>query len=116
MEDIVIVAAARTPVGSFNGAFGSVPAQTLGTAAIQAAMTKVAQGSAAKKGAIIGGSAVGGALLGRMLGKNTAGSAAVGAAVGTAVAGTTKGREAVIKTEDNIDLSLEQNAKVTVRR
>jgi hypothetical protein len=36
--------------------------------------------------------------------------------VGTAVAGTTKGREAVIKTEDNIELSLEQNAKVTVRR
>jgi hypothetical protein len=40
----------------------------------------------------------------------------VGAAVGTAVAGTTKGREAVIKTEDTIALSLEQNAKVTVRR
>jgi acetyl-CoA C-acetyltransferase len=40
MEDIVIVAAARTPVGSFNGAFGSVPAHTLGTAAIQAAIAR----------------------------------------------------------------------------
>ena len=41
MEDIVIVAAARTPVGSFNGAFGSVPAHVLGTAAIEAALARV---------------------------------------------------------------------------
>jgi acetyl-CoA C-acetyltransferase len=40
MEDIVIVAAARTPVGSFNGAFGGVPAHTLGLAAIQAAIAR----------------------------------------------------------------------------
>ena len=40
MEDIVIVAAARTPVGSFNGAFGSVPAHVLGTVAIQAALAR----------------------------------------------------------------------------
>ena len=40
MDDIVIVAAARTPVGSFNGAFGSVPAHVLGTAAIQAAIAR----------------------------------------------------------------------------
>jgi acetyl-CoA C-acetyltransferase len=40
MEDIVIVAAARTPVGSFNGAFGAVPAHVLGTAAIQAAIAR----------------------------------------------------------------------------
>jgi acetyl-CoA C-acetyltransferase len=40
MDDIVIVAAARTPVGSFNGAFGSVPAHVLGTAALQAAMVR----------------------------------------------------------------------------
>jgi acetyl-CoA C-acetyltransferase len=38
MEDIVIAAAARTPVGSFNGAFGNVPAHVLGSAAIQAAI------------------------------------------------------------------------------
>ena len=40
MEDIVIVAAARTPVGSFNGAFGAVPAHVLGTAAIQEVMAR----------------------------------------------------------------------------
>ncbi len=40
MDDIVIVAAARTPVGSFNGAFGSVPAHVLGTAALQAAIAR----------------------------------------------------------------------------
>ena len=40
MEDIVIVAAARTPVGSFNGAFGAVPAHVLGTAALQAAIER----------------------------------------------------------------------------
>ncbi len=40
MEDVVIVAAARTPVGSFNGAFGSVPAHVLGSAAIQAALAR----------------------------------------------------------------------------
>jgi acetyl-CoA C-acetyltransferase len=39
-DDIVIVSAARTPVGSFNGVFGSVPAHTLGTAAIQAAISR----------------------------------------------------------------------------
>ena len=40
MEDVVIVSAARTPVGSFNGAFGSVPAHVLGTAAIKAAVER----------------------------------------------------------------------------
>ena len=40
MDDIVIVAAARTPVGSFNGVFGTVPAHVLGTAAIQAAIAR----------------------------------------------------------------------------
>jgi acetyl-CoA C-acetyltransferase len=40
MDDIVIAAAARTPVGSFNGAFASLPAHALGTVAIQAAMAR----------------------------------------------------------------------------
>src|ERR1043166_3175538 len=35
MPDIVIVSAARTPVGSFNGAFANVPAHDLGKAAVQ---------------------------------------------------------------------------------
>ncbi len=40
MDDIVIVSAARTPVGSFTGAFASVPAHVLGAAAIQAALSR----------------------------------------------------------------------------
>ncbi len=40
MDDVVIVSAARTPVGSFNGAFAAVPAHVLGTAAIQAAIAR----------------------------------------------------------------------------
>ncbi len=38
MEDIVIVSAARTPVGSFNGAFATVAAHELGATALAAAM------------------------------------------------------------------------------
>ena len=40
MDDIVIVSAARTPVGSFNGALGSVPAHALGEVAIRAALER----------------------------------------------------------------------------
>jgi len=40
MEDVVIVSAARTPVGSFNGAFATVSAHTLGTVALKAAMER----------------------------------------------------------------------------
>jgi acetyl-CoA C-acetyltransferase len=39
-DDIVIVGAARTPVGAFNGAFGSLPAHDLGKVAIQAALER----------------------------------------------------------------------------
>jgi acetyl-CoA C-acetyltransferase len=40
MSDIVIVSAARTAVGSFNGALASLPASALGTAAIKAALER----------------------------------------------------------------------------
>ncbi|NCY23344.1 MAG: acetyl-CoA C-acetyltransferase [Alphaproteobacteria bacterium] len=40
MSDIVIASAARTPVGSFNGAFASLSAHALGTVAIQAALAR----------------------------------------------------------------------------
>jgi acetyl-CoA C-acetyltransferase len=40
MSDIVIVSAARTPVGSFNGALASLPASALGTIAIKAALER----------------------------------------------------------------------------
>ena len=40
MSDIVIVSAARTPVGSFNGSLSSLPASALGTIAIKAALER----------------------------------------------------------------------------
>jgi acetyl-CoA C-acetyltransferase len=40
MDDIVIVSAARTAVGSFNGAFATVPAHQLGVVAIKAALER----------------------------------------------------------------------------
>jgi acetyl-CoA C-acetyltransferase len=39
-DDIVIVSAARTPVGAFNGAFANLPAHELGKTAITAALTR----------------------------------------------------------------------------
>jgi acetyl-CoA C-acetyltransferase len=38
--DVVIVSAARTPVGAFNGAFANTPAHDLGAAAISAALSR----------------------------------------------------------------------------
>ncbi|MBL8665406.1 MAG: acetyl-CoA C-acetyltransferase [Candidatus Odyssella sp.] len=40
MADIVIAAAARTPIGTFNGAFAGVPAHKLGQAAIAEALKR----------------------------------------------------------------------------
>ncbi len=40
MEDVVIVSAVRTPVGSFSGAFASVTAHALGAEAIKAALAR----------------------------------------------------------------------------
>ncbi|MFC0410281.1 acetyl-CoA C-acetyltransferase [Roseomonas elaeocarpi] len=40
MDDLVIAAAARTPVGSFNGAFATLPAHVLGAVAIKAALER----------------------------------------------------------------------------
>ncbi len=39
-DDIVIVGAARTPVGAFNGAFANLPAHELGKTAIKAALER----------------------------------------------------------------------------
>src|SRR6478672_3694997 len=39
-DDIVIVSAARTPVGAFNGALGSLPAHDLGKVAIAEALKR----------------------------------------------------------------------------
>ena len=40
MADIVIASAARTPIGSFNGALGAVPAHDLGKVAIKGALDR----------------------------------------------------------------------------
>ncbi|MFC2250559.1 acetyl-CoA C-acetyltransferase [Labrys portucalensis] len=40
MSDVVIVSAARTPVGSFNGAFAATPAHALGAAAVKEALAR----------------------------------------------------------------------------
>ncbi|SHI97330.1 acetyl-CoA C-acetyltransferase [Roseomonas rosea] len=40
MDDIVIASAARTPVGSFNGAFATLPAHQLGAIAMKAALER----------------------------------------------------------------------------
>ena len=40
MTEIVIASAARTPIGTFNGAFASVPAHYLGEVAIRAALER----------------------------------------------------------------------------
>ena len=45
MTDIVIAAAARTPVGSFNGSLSSLPAHDLGKVAIQAALARAGVGA-----------------------------------------------------------------------
>jgi acetyl-CoA C-acetyltransferase len=54
MMDIVIVAAARTPIGSFNGAFAAVPAYQLGEAAIRAALVRAQLEPAAVDEVILG--------------------------------------------------------------
>jgi acetyl-CoA C-acetyltransferase len=52
--DIVIVAAARTAIGSFNGAFAAVPAHQLGEAAIRAALARAKLDPAAVDEVILG--------------------------------------------------------------
>ncbi|HBU76847.1 MAG TPA: acetyl-CoA C-acetyltransferase, partial [Muricauda sp.] len=41
MKKVVIVSAARTPIGSFMGALSSVPAPKLGAVAIKGALDKI---------------------------------------------------------------------------
>ena len=40
MRDVVIVSAARTPIGSFGGALKSVPTRTLGAIAVKGAIER----------------------------------------------------------------------------
>jgi acetyl-CoA C-acetyltransferase len=54
MSDIVIVSAARTPVGSFNGALAGLPAHELGKIAIEAALTRAGVAAADVEEVILG--------------------------------------------------------------
>ena len=54
MSDVVIVSAARTPVGSFLGAFASLPASDLGAIAISAALERVGVSAADVDEVILG--------------------------------------------------------------
>ncbi|MFN6953448.1 MAG: beta-ketoacyl synthase N-terminal-like domain-containing protein, partial [Acetobacteraceae bacterium] len=75
MQDIVIASAARTPVGSFNGAFASLPAHALGTVAIQAALARAGVAPAEVDEVIMGQILAAGA------GQNPARQAAVAAGI-----------------------------------
>jgi acetyl-CoA C-acetyltransferase len=54
MSDVAIVAAARTPVGSFNGAFANVPAHELGKTAIREVLKRSAVAPADVSEVILG--------------------------------------------------------------
>jgi acetyl-CoA C-acetyltransferase len=75
MTDVAIVAAARTPVGSFNGSFGSLPAHDLGKVAIKEVL----------KRAKVDGKEVSEVILGQILaaaqGQNPARQASVNAGI-----------------------------------
>ncbi len=75
MSDVVIVSAARTPVGSFNGALASLPAHELGRAAIAAAISRAGLPPADVEEVILGQVLQAGA------GQGPARQAAVGAGV-----------------------------------
>ncbi len=54
MSKVVIVSAARTPVGAFNGALASLPAHALGTIAIKAAIERAGIGAAEVDEVVLG--------------------------------------------------------------
>ncbi|MGA8394594.1 MAG: acetyl-CoA C-acetyltransferase [Pseudolabrys sp.] len=74
-DDIVVVSAARTPVGAFNGAFANLPAHELGKTAINAAMERAG----------VEGARVSEVILGQILtagqGQNPARQASIAAAI-----------------------------------
>jgi acetyl-CoA C-acetyltransferase len=73
--DVVIVSAARTAVGSFNGAFGSLPAHELGAVAIKGALERAKVDAADVDEVILGQILAGGE------GQNPARQAAIAAGI-----------------------------------
>ncbi|WP_129629626.1 acetyl-CoA C-acetyltransferase [Candidatus Oscillochloris fontis] len=72
MEDVVIVSAARTPIGKFNGAFAGLSAPQLGAAAIRAAVERAGIDPASVSECIMGN------VVGAGLGQAPARQAAIG--------------------------------------
>ncbi len=75
MSDVVIVSAARTPVGSFNGAFASLSAADLGTVAITEALSRASVEAAEVDELLFG------QVLTANAGQNPARQAAIGAGI-----------------------------------
>ncbi|BCW87747.1 Acetyl-CoA acetyltransferase [Alphaproteobacteria bacterium SO-S41] len=73
MSDVVIVSAARTAVGSFNGSFASTPAHVLGAAAVKEALARAKVEAAEVSEVILG------QILTAAQGQNPARQAAIGA-------------------------------------
>jgi acetyl-CoA C-acetyltransferase len=73
MTEVVIVSAARTPVGSFNGALSSMPAHELGEVAIRAALERASVDAADVSEVIMG------QILSAGEGQNPARQASIGA-------------------------------------
>jgi len=101
--------------GALAISFNRIVAPDGHSASIAAGFTKLAEGSAGKKAAIIGGSAAGGLLLGKVLGKDAKGATLIGGAIGTAVAGGTKGKESIINADEELSVSLERAATTSLR-
>ncbi|EAQ37595.1 acetyl-CoA acetyltransferase [Nitrobacter sp. Nb-311A] len=74
-DDVVIVSAARTPVGSFNGALATTPAHALGAIAIRAALERAGIESGRVSEVIMG------QILTAAQGQNPARQASIGAGV-----------------------------------
>ncbi len=72
MPDVVITAAARTPIGAFNGSLSSVPASTLGQAAIVEALKRASVETGEVSEVIMG------QVLNAAQGMNPAGQASIG--------------------------------------
>ncbi len=102
--------------GALAIAFERISAPNGRSVKIVAGFTKVAEGSGKKKGAIIGGSAAGAALLGKVLGKDPKGAALIGGAIGTAVAGSTRGKEAVLESGEEVTMALEAAVRTSIKR
>jgi hypothetical protein len=92
-----------------------------GTVPIHASFVGQGRSETRKDAATIGGAAAGGAILGRVLGKGNRSKGAVigaiiGAAAGTAIASRTPGEEVTIARGTVVDLKLDDEVEVRVRR